>query len=207
VARELPKQPAADRREGDRGRRRERGWARAPGAAARGQTPRSSRAGVRERGGLGRERHGWPGVEFVGALAAGAGRDGAQASISFFTACRARAMARHMCCTAAHRPRGGIEEGNGAPMARLRLAGSAARERDMAAHRSKFMSQRRARGDAGREPLAALGTSRAGWLACWASRARTGIYARGIPPWPRRGMGEERVGRKRKEDLCAPGNR
>jgi hypothetical protein len=71
---------------------------------------------------------------------------GAQVSVSFFTACRAHTTARHMCCTVAHRPRGGIEEGNGVPMARLRLAGMAAQGCDMAACRSKFMSRRRARG-------------------------------------------------------------
>jgi hypothetical protein len=40
-----------------------------------GRTSRNSRAGMRERGGLGRERQVWPGVELVGVLAAGAGRD------------------------------------------------------------------------------------------------------------------------------------
>jgi hypothetical protein len=51
-----------------------------------------------------------------------------------------------MCCMVAHRPRGGIEEGNGAPMAQQRLAGTVAQGRAMAAHRSKFTSRRLARG-------------------------------------------------------------
>ena len=39
----------------------------------RGEPPGARAQGVRERGGLGRERHGWPGVELIGALATGAG--------------------------------------------------------------------------------------------------------------------------------------
>ena len=35
----------------------------------RGEPPGAHAQGVRERGGLGRECHGWPGVELVGALA------------------------------------------------------------------------------------------------------------------------------------------
>ena len=38
----------------------------------RGEPPGARAQGVCERGGLGRERHGWPGVELIGALAAGA---------------------------------------------------------------------------------------------------------------------------------------
>jgi hypothetical protein len=120
---------------------------------------------------------------------------GAQVSVSIFTACRAHTTARHMCFTVAHRPRGGIEEGNGVPMVRLRLASMAAQGCDMAACRSKFTSRHHARGLLAALHAEAQAGGRAGtrWLATPCGR-------------PRKTEGARRGGREG-EGSPVPGNR